>query len=290
MSGIYKKSEIPDELQQYFVRAEIGMEETPEQFIAALVEVFRCVRDVLADDGVLWLNLGDSYGKRKQLLGMPWRVALALQADGWTLRQDIVWSKPNPMPESVTDRCTKSHEYIFLLSKEERYYYDAEAIKEQVSASTVARLSQDVASQRGSDRVPSKTNGAMKAVRSARNSFKRDRSKCEQAIPCQSAGTHRPDRVESEYSLDTRNKRSVWTVPTTPYSGAHFATFPTALIEPCILAGSRAGDIVLDPFFGSGTAGEVAQHLGRQYIGCELNRDYEPLQHERTRQIGLVFA
>lgn len=183
--------------------------------------------------------------------------------------------------------------YIFLLSKSPRYYYDYEAIKEPAAQSSVSRWNQDIDSQIGSDRVPGKTNGTMKAVggaRSKRDSFKREDSKRAEAIHGQAVGTHRAEREESEYDMEMRNKRSVWTVATVPYKGAHFATFPPALIEPCILAGSRAGDTVIDPFFGSGTTGEVAQRLGRKWIGCELNQDYEPLQKERTQQEGLVFA
>ena len=230
--------------------------------------------------------------KQKDELNIPHLVAMALQADGWILRQTIIWSKPNPMPESVRDRCTKAHEYIFLLSKSDRYYFDHEAIKEPVAASTVARLSQpNLANQAGSDRVPGKTNGNMKAVRSKANSFKREGSKREQAIPGQAVGTHRPDRAESEYDLDTRNRRSVWTVATRPYKGAHFATFPPALIEPCILAGSRVNDIVLDPFMGSGTTAAVALQHGRQYLGCELNPAYQPLQDARIADaVGPLFA
>lgn len=279
-------------LRDYRHPGQLGLEPTPEEYVTAMVEVFQLVRRLLADDGVLWLNLGDSYAAKKQLLGMPWRVAFALQADGWILRQDIVWQKPNPMPESVTDRCTKAHEYIFLLSKSERYHFDSDAIKEPASPASLARWAQDVENQVGSDRVPGKTNGMMKAVggaRSKRDSFKRDGSKHSDAIPNQTAAMHRPDRDESTWDTAVRNKRSVWTVPTVPYKGAHFATFPPALIEPCILAGSRANDIVLDPFFGSGTTGQVAQQLGRQWIGCELNPDYEPLQNERLAQTSLVL-
>jgi DNA modification methylase len=272
-------------LRDYGHEGQLGLEETPDQYVAAMVEVFRCVRDVLADDGTLWLNIGDTYAtqggahggrldnqrgvgakrthdnkggdqkarkapdglKPKDLIGIPWRVAFALQADGWYLRQDIIWHKPNPMPESVTDRCTKAHEYLFLLSKSERYYFDSEAIKEPVSASTQSRLAQDVKNQKGSDRVPGKTNGTMKAVGNG----------------------------------ESRNRRSVWSVNVRPYKGAHFATFPPALIEPCILAGSKADDTVLDPFMGSGTTAAVAQRLGRHYLGCELNESYRPLQTER---------
>ncbi len=313
-------------LRDYGHPGQIGLEQTPEQYVAAMVEVFRCVKDVLADDGTLWLNIGDSYAgyhgnknaaydaapsnkggyfenqrktlvnhngiKNKDLIGIPWMLAFALRADGWYLRQDIIWSKPNPMPESVRDRCTKAHEYVFLLSKSDRYYFDHEAIKEPVAASTVARLSQpNLANQAGSDRVPGKTNGNMKAVRSKANSFKREGSKREQAIPGQAVGTHRPDRAESEYDLDTRNRRSVWTVATRPYKGAHFATFPPALIEPCILAGSRVNDIVLDPFMGSGTTAAVALQHGRQYLGCELNPAYRPLQDARiATSVGPLFA
>lgn len=268
-------------LRDYGHEGQIGLEETPDHYISAMVEVFRCVRDVLVDDGTLWLNIGDSYNahpgqrkttdkagdkqqtvrgataapsrsvdglKPKDLIGIPWMLAFALRADGWYLRQDIIWHKPNPMPESVCDRCTKAHEYLFLLSKSERYYYDAEAIMEPVAASTIERLSQPTLNQQeGSDRVPGKTNGKMKAVG----------------------------------RIDKRNRRSVWSVATRPYKGAHFATFPPALIEPCILAGSRPGDIVLDPFMGSGTTAQAAIQHGRQYLGCELNPEYGHLQQER---------
>ena len=271
-------------LRDYGHDGQIGLEETPEQYIKAMVEVFRCVWDVLADDGTLWLNIGDSYAgsgkgawankdggqkevyipdpdspqalipkvplglKPKDLIGIPWRVAFALQADGWYLRQDIIWHKPNPMPESVQDRCTKAHEYIFLLSKSQSYYYDADSIAEPLAASSVARLAQPtLVQQAGSDRVPGKTNGNMKAVGSG----------------------------------ETRNKRSVWTVTTKPYKGAHFATFPSDLITPCILAGAPAGGIVLDPFMGSGTTAAVAIANGRDYLGCELNLAYKELQDAR---------
>jgi DNA modification methylase len=276
-------------LRDYGCSGQIGLEATPEAFIAKLVDVFREVKRVLAVDGTAWVNMGDSYSGDKQLLGIPWRLAFALQADGWILRQDIIWHKPNPMPESVTDRCTKSHEYIFLLSKSQKYYFDNGAIKEQAAPSSIQRWAQDIEHQIGSDRVPGKTNGNMKAVggRSKRDSFKRDDSKRAEVIPNQTVGTHRADRDESEWDVDTRNKRSVWTVATTPYKGAHFATFPTALIEPCILAGAPAGGVVLDPFFGSGTTGEVAQQLGRKFIGCELNPAYKDLQDQRLRQPSL---
>ena len=281
-------------LRDYGHDGQIGLEETPEQYIAAMVEVFRCVRDVLADDGTLWLNIGDSYNnfssqmgpgqavhgreklngkpdvkakkrgvdglKEKDLIGIPWMLSFALRADGWYLRQDIIWHKPNPMPESVRDRCTKAHEYIFLLSKSEKYFFDSKAMREPaVSGSTGTAAS-----------------------------FKRTGSKREQLIPNQGYGTHRPDREDIEYN-ETRNRRSVWTVATRPYKGAHFATFPPALIEPCILAGSRFGDVVLDPFMGSGTTAAVALQHGRQYLGCELNPDYGPLQQERIEAQRNLF-
>ena len=277
-------------LRDYGHDGQIGLEQTPEKYISAMVEVFRCVKDVLAVDGTLWVNIGDSYcapngrsstgksynmgpnsalghlssrqevgikrgfseAKTKDLLGIPWMLAFALRADGWYLRQDIIWHKPNPMPESVRDRCTKAHEYIFLLSKSDRYFFDSEAMREP----------------------------AVSGATGAAASFKRNNSKREQTIPNQGYGTHRPDRQDVAYN-ETRNRRSVWTVATKPYKGAHFATFPTALIEPCILAGSRPDDIVLDPFMGSGTTAAVALQHGRQYLGCELNENYKPLQDDR---------
>jgi len=269
-------------LRDYGHDGQIGLEETPEEYIAAMVEVFSCVRDVLADDGTLWLNIGDSYAgnnsqasnngragfgnprervvnrtgeglKTKDLIGIPWMLAFALRADGWYLRQDIIWHKPNPMPESVTDRCTKAHEYIFLLSKSSKYYYDHEAIKEEgiIPAGTMA----------------------------AKGSTERQNQKGVNARP--------PEYKEYD---GQRNKRSVWTVTTKPYEGAHFAVFPTDLIEPCILAGADAGEIVLDPFMGSGTTAQVAQTLGRKYLGCELNPDYKPLQDKRLAQQSLEFV
>jgi DNA modification methylase len=264
-------------LRDYGVEGQIGLEDTPEEYVSKMVEIFREVRRVLRKDGTLWLNLGDSFAgsgkgawdnkevqkevyvpdkdspqcklkkvpqglKPKDLVGIPWMVAFALRADGWYLRQDIIWHKPNPMPESVTDRCTKSHEYIFLFSKSPQYYFDAESIAEPVAKSTVKRLSQDIDSQTGSDRVPGKTNGNMKA---------------------------KAPRYGGK-----RNKRSVWTVSTQPFKEAHFATFPPKLIEPCILAGCPINGIVLDPFMGSGTTAMVATSLQRNYIGFELNPEY----------------
>lgn len=239
-------------LRDYGHEGQIGLEQTPEEYIAAMVEVFRCVRDVLSDDGTLWLNLGDSYGPGKQLLGVPWRIAIALQSDGWVLRQDIIWHKPNPMPESVRDRCTKSHEYIFLLSKSQKYFFDGEAIRED-SADPV---------------------GSAKRYKSP--FFIGD--KHESGGYSSNGAKHTGGMKEFD---GKRNRRSVWSVATRPYKGAHFATFPPALIEPCILAGSRPGDIVLDPFMGSGTTAQVALQHGRQYLGCELNQDYKALQDQR---------
>lgn len=287
-------------LRDYGHAEQLGLEQTPEEYIAAMVEVFRCVRDVLADDGTLWLNIGDSYAasgrcglntgwaertqeyaggghraepsrhrgekrvpdglKSKDLIGIPWMLAFALRADGWYLRQDIIWHKPNPMPESVRDRCTKAHEYLFLLSKGPRYYFDSEAMQEPAAGLN------NYPPQGGP--VP----GAPPQGR-LRPSVKRgDFNGKTNALP---------GREAFRSARATRNRRSVWTVSTRPYSGAHFATFPPALIEPCILAGSRRGDVVLDPFMGSGTTAAVALQHGRQYLGCELNPDYEQLQRER---------
>lgn len=270
-------------LRDYGHSGQIGLEQTPEEYIAAMVDVFRCVRDVLADDGTLWINLGDTYGKGKQLLMIPARVAIALQADGWVLRQEIIWHKSNSMPESVTDRCTKAHESIYLLAKSERYYFDHEAIKEP--AQKGAAGSEFHTGKTGEHQLGRSST----KPRSRRDSFKRDGSKRSEVIPGQTVGTHRDDREESAWDVEKRNKRSVWTIATVPYSGAHFATFPPALIEPCILAGSKPGQIVLDPFFGSGTTGMVAQNLGRQWLGCELNPAYKPLQDERLQQPGLIL-
>lgn len=359
MSAIYDKRDIPIDLQQYFVRAEIGLESSPDTFIAKLVAVFREVKRVLRDDGTLWVNMGDSYAgsgkggqsdekrsenwqpeyankgarygfKPKDLMGMPWRLAFALQADGWWLRQDIIWSKPNPMPESVTDRCTKAHEYIFLLSKSASYYYDHEAIKEPVAPATVDRLSQDVESQAGSDRVPGKTNGPMKAVghipgnkthkgtTAYEEGDERMRTKAglvDYATRQQekySKGNRKSFRGGGAYtggqSFDNsanaqndsvgnepnesgkRNKRSVWTVATMPFKEAHFATFPTKLIEPCILAGCPAGGVVLDPFGGAGTTGLVADRLQRSAILIELNPAYAEMARNRINGDAPLFA
>lgn len=318
-------------LRDYGVDGQIGLEQTPAEFIDRLVAVFAEVRRVLRDDGTCWVNMGDSYAgswgahgrddmglgisalsqrqamasqrkekkvkqlgwKPKDLMGMPWRLAFALQDDGWYLRQDIIWHKPNPMPESTRDRCTKAHEYLFLLSKSRTYYFDQDAIREKAADSSIARWAQDIEGQAGSGRVPGKTNGAMKAVggaRSKRDSFQRENSKREQSIPGQAKGTHRPDRAESEWDTATRNKRSVWTVPTQGFKGAHFATFPPNLIRPCILAGSPRGGLVLDPFGGPGTTGLVAMQEGRRSILCELNPEYAALARARLDTAWLDCA
>jgi len=284
-------------LRDYKVDEQIGLEENLNLYVQKLVEVFREVRRVLRPDGTLWLNLGDSYSgswrgmndtktsnkgnkasrdvlkkcvipeglKEKDLCGVPWRVAFALQNDGWYLRQDIIWAKNNPMPESVRDRCTKSHEYIFLLSKSAHYYFDAEAIAEPVTESTVKRLSQNIELQTGSSRVPRKDNGNMKAV-APRYGGKKYTTNPEVFNRTKSGNAYefRP----------MRNKRSVWTVSTQPFKEAHFATYPPKLIEPCILAGCPHGGVVLDPFMGSGTTAMVALQLRRNFIGFELNPDY----------------
>lgn len=267
-------------LRDYGVDGQIGLEDTPEEFVAKLTEVFRAVWRVLRDDGTLWLNLGDSYigggrggggsfGKErpgwrdtppgtgetrgiaksiglkpKDLVGIPWRVALALQADGWYLRQDIIWHKPNPMPESVTDRCTKSHEYIFLLTKDPRYYYDAYAVREKSEGRELFGNWKD-------------------------------------GNPC---GDRQDNDRQDMTPTTTRNRRSVWTVATRPFKEAHFATFPPKLIEPCILAGCPEGGTVLDPFGGAGTTGLVAVQHERDAILCELNPEYAEIARKRIER------
>lgn len=270
-------------LRDYGVDGQIGLEPSPDEYVGKLVEVFREVRQALKKEGTLWLNLGDSYcsqggertygsydnetgrsdspGKRigaganlkpKDLIGIPWRVAFALQADGWWLRQDIIWSKGNPMPESVTDRCTKSHEYVFLLAKSKKYYYDAEAVKEE--------------SMTNDPRRPYTSKGA-----------------------CDLDG--RPDEQRhsgeprSSGDFTKRNRRSVWTINTKPFKEAHFAVMPEALVEPCILAGCPPNGTVLDPFFGAGTVGAVAKRLGRHFVGIELNPDYIQIAKNRIGEI-----
>lgn len=309
-------------LRDYGVDGQIGLEETPEAYVEKMVAVFREVRRVLKDDGTLWLNLGDSYAsntkgsggpsskqdsnagsiynprkfnhgvKEKDLMGIPWMVAFALRADGWYLRQDIIWHKPNPMPESVTDRCTKSHEYIFLMSKSARYYYDADAIKQPVVDATILRLSQQIEKQKGSDRIPGKTNGNMKAVGPGRKPRPDDNRGGNQgtgrgipvmAIDGKGVNGHSGyfDSCGNLIGEGMANKKSVWVVPTMPFSEAHFATFPEDLIVPCIKAGCPEGGIVLDPFMGAGTTALVAHKLNRNYIGTELNPEYCQIAEKR---------
>ncbi len=298
-------------LRDYGVEGQIGLEESQEEFIQKLIAVFREVRRVLRDDGTLWVNIGDSYTK-KQLTGMSWRLAFALQNDGWFLRQDIIWHKPNPMPESVRDRCTRAHEYIFLLSKSPKYYFDKDSIREPVasskgnansfrggaycngktfendqggrrSVSGNRTIGTGVGWNRASEADPRDNRSGRS--RAKRDSFKREGSKREQVIPGQTVGTHRPDRPESDWDLTHRNRRDVWTIATRGYAGAHFATFPPALIEPCVLAGCPVGGVILDPFSGSGTTAAVAMATGRKAILCELNPAYAELVPARIESI-----
>jgi DNA modification methylase len=241
------------QLRDYGVAGQIGLESEPAEYIAALVGVFREVRRVLADDGTCWIVLGDCFGKGKQLQLMPHRVALALQADGWYLRSNIVWHKPNPMPESVRDRPTSAHESVFLLTKRARYYYDADAVKLPASQRTTPQKRPAVTPDGAESRL--------------RND--------EGRLGGGSVG-----------AADGRvNLRNIWTITPKPYGGAHFATFPPELVERCIKAGSAVGDTVLDPFFGAGTTGLVADRLGRHCVGIELNPSYAELARER---IGLA--
>lgn len=264
---------------------EIGQEPTLREFIDTLVGVFDLARELLADDGTIWLNLGDSYGANKQLQMVPARVAIALQDDGWILRQRIVWAKPNGMPSSVTDRCTSSHEDVFLLSKSLHYFSDFDAIKTPPRESSLIRTAQDVQAQAGSHRANGgeKTNGAMKAV--GVSGKQRGHSR-------QHAGFNsRWDALSrDEQQSRPANMRDVWFVSPGGFDGAHFAVMPEEVARRCVLAGSRPGDVVFDPFFGSGTTGQVAQRLGRRFLGCELNPDYESLQRDRLRQPGLALA
>jgi len=278
-------------LRDYGVDSQIGLEQTIGECVANMVDVFRHVWHILEDDGTVWLNLGDSYArtggdsskkgrhwdgrknnpntghnrfagdiglKAKDLIGIPWRVAFALQDFGWYLRQDIIWHKPNPMPESVTDRCTKSHEYIFLLSKSPQYYFDHLAIKEP------SVNPESYKGRRKRSAMTEQSEIIMDKFGATRSGFK---------------------NIEEGKVYPTRNKRDVWTVNVRPYKGAHFATFPKDLIEPCVLAGSKIGDIVFDPFMGSGTTAQVALDNNRQYLGCELNSEYKALQNERLNRL-----
>lgn len=282
-------------LRDYGQDGQIGLEQTPDEYVAEMVAVFREVRRVLKDDGTLWLNLGDSYAgsgkgpagnlgakhnerhlqhkhsaivpdglKPKDLVGIPWRVAFALQADGWWLRQDIIWHKPNPMPESVTDRCTKAHEYLFLLTKSARYYFNNEAIKVPAAESTKGRGPVSFGGEKGRNYEPQKGD------------------------PNFRNGNEQWGRTY-EYKGGAVNRRSVWTIPTRPFRGAHFAVMPEALVEPCILAGSQPGDTILDPFTGSGTVACVALRHDRQFIGTELNPEYAEIARERITNVAPIL-
>lgn len=276
-----------------------GLEPTYQLYVEHSVEVFSEVRRVLRPDGTLWLNLGDSYCsggrttwrsgasankgqdvlndmprpgqpsdlKPKDLIGIPWRVAFALQADGWWLRQDVIWAKPNPMPESVTDRCTKAHEYLFLMTKSERYIFDADAIAEPIDTGSTG----DYRKRKPDNRKPF-TPGQVDARGNGH-----DRGGGGQ-------------RTNGTRDASMRNKRSVWTVPTAPFAEAHFATFPPSLIEPCILAGCPKGGTVLDPFGGAGTTGLVADRLGRSAVMIELNPEYAAMADRRIKGDGGMFA
>lgn len=264
-------------LRDYGNDGQIGLEQTPDKFIAELINVFRDVKRVLRDDGTLWLNLGDSYVsgkdklglKEKDMVGIPWMLAFALRADGWYLRQDIIWHKPNPMPESVTDRCTKSHEYIFLLTKSSHYYFDHKAIQEDAKTAPGATWKERKAA--------GATAGNVIVGDGVRNGTQR--------VVHGKGVTSNLTRQDGK-----RNKRSVWAIATRPFKGAHFATFPPALIEPCILAGCPTGGTVLDPFFGAGTTGLVAQRHGRKWIGCELNPEYASIASERIEAEANLFT
>lgn len=330
-------------LRDYGVDGQLGLEETPEAYVAKMVEVFEQVRRILKSQGTLWLNLGDSYCstapgtmgadlrqtgiffgvsdeaakarkkfrpytpigmKPKDLIGIPWMIAFALRSAGWYLRQDIIWSKPNPMPESVSDRCTKAHEYIFLLSKSVKYYYDQEAIKTPLKDSSISRLSQDVESQHGSDRVPGKTNGAMKAVRFGGNKAEGYGTRIHSGNEWNPKGydhrghgdkklTGHSGNFNSDGELiggGLSNKRSVWTVTTKPFTEAHFATFPPDLIVDCIKAGCPEGGIVLDPFMGACTTALVSRKLNRNFIGFELNEEYIKIGQRRLKkELGMFL-
>ena len=303
-------------LRDYGVDGQIGLEETPEQYIDQLAGVFDEIKRVLRDDGTLWLNIGDSYAgnglrggaaypenakkwkqgtntgtlalktavkfksneiKPKDMIGIPWMLAFELRRRGWYLRQDIIWAKPNPMPESVTDRCTKSHEYIFLLSKSPHYYFDAEAIAEPVADSTTRRLARDIENQNGSVAY-GRTNGNMKAVL-PRYGGKKYTENPESFFRTKSGNIY-------EYRAK-RNKRDVWTVSTKPYKGAHFATFPEDLIEPCVLSGCPSDGTVIDPFAGTSTTGVVCKRFGREFVGIEINKEYCIMGAERMQNVQM---
>lgn len=319
-------------LRDYGAEGQIGLENTPEAFCQSLVEVFREVRRVLADDGTLWVNLGDTYAanrggttppaqtvaggvngkggpkerrgqkdgynptrdctryglKHKDLIGIPWRVAFALQADGWYLRQDIIWSKPNPMPESVKDRCTKAHEYIFLLSKSPKYFFDSDAIRNPPSPEL---LKQVIEGYKGSDTKDYAVANAQSASSTKARIIEGARKKLRGHTREHEGFRDKWDGLtKAEQQMLGSNRRSVWNVATKPFKGAHFATFPPELIEPCVLSGSSEGDLVLDPFAGSGTTGVVALKHGRRFVGCELNPEYVEVAHHRIATDKFRFS
>ncbi|MFS2113313.1 DNA-methyltransferase [Herbaspirillum frisingense] len=318
-------------LRDYGVDGQIGLEASPAEFIAKLVAVFEEVRRVLRADGTCWINMGDSYShggggskndarwpkeaehsnttpkhlkaesgmKPKDLMMMPHRLAIALQDAGWWVRQDIVWSKPNPMPESVRDRCAKSHEYIFLLTKSKRYFFDQDAISEPVSPNTHARLSQDVQNQIGSERANggAKTNGPMKAVGRGvgwghgTDAEQRQRGRVRKLAESGS-GTKNNGSFDQAMAImpSVRNKRSVWSIATQSFKEAHFATFPLEIPMTCIKAGCPLGGVVLDPFFGAGTTGLAADRLQRDCIGIELNPEYAEMARRRIQADATLLA
>lgn len=320
-------------LRDYSAAGQFGLERTWIRHVARMRGVFRRVRELLADDGTLWMNYGDSYAgapggwqgkngqrasrtftaridlpkrgnglKPKDLVGMPWRVALALQDDGWWLRSDIIWHKSNPMPESVTDRPTKAHEYIFLLAKAEQYYYDLHALTEPSSAETHARAARGRSdSHKWADGGPGNQTIAKVSPSAGRKpgvnpKAAKDAGREEQGLRDSTRfgrGAGWRNKQNESFAaavvdvVAMRNARTVWTIPTQPFPGAHFATFPEALVARCILAGSRPGDTVFDPFMGSGTVGKVATDLGRNFIGCELNQKYVDLHDMRRTTTGM---
>lgn len=316
-------------LRDYGVEGQLGLEETPEEYIDKMVEIFNEVKRVLKDDGTLWLNIGDSYAaqrsgthqpaetlaggthgktddgdivnrgrgrgynptrnasaiglKHKDLIGIPWMLAFALRNDGWYLRQDIIWHKPNPMPESVKDRCTKSHEYIFLLSKKPRYYFNYKAIQEKASTQTNEKPKKFGGNKyRNSDDPHYRTKSEKTWVPKEHKNLQENGQQNHSMHERRAEGL--PDK-----NYVVRNKRDVWSVTTKPVKEAHFATFPEELIEPCILAGSRKEGIVLDPFFGSGTTGIVATKFNRKYVGIELNPEYIEISNKRVGNIQMTL-
>lgn len=305
--------------RDYGVSGQIGLEQTPEEYIASLVAVFRQVHRVLRDDGTCWVNIGDKWAsggnggggsfmeqrsdawahvkankgwrsppagyKDKDLVGVPWMLAFAMRADGWYLRQCNIWAKPNCMPESVSDRSTASHEYVFQFSKSNDYFYNAAAARTPATPGTETRLAQNVEAQNGSERANggAKTNGNMKAVR--KEDKQRGHSRKHEGFNDRWDAMERADQVAGGANL-----RSVWWISPAQFSEGHYAVMPERLAEICIVSGSRAGDTVLDPFGGSGTTAKVAESLGRKWILCELNPEYEKFQRNRTAQQGMVFA